>query len=738
MATIKDVASLAGVSHGTVTNVLKNAGNVSPEKVKSVMEAIETLGYKPQAAARNLKNSSMNAIGIILPNVTDSFFAQFYSSVESTLSTVGYSVILFTTNDIAEKEKRVLSEAESLRLQGIIIITCQPGNRKYFEGLMSKMKVVFVEREVKDLDCNFIALNHDKSFYYATSVLLHRNLAPIGIISSDASYSCEEKCVSGYRRALEEHTSFLPQDYICHTSGTNEGGFQAMSQLLQLSSPPKSVICTSTQLTEGAIGALNWSGEHVSIITLGESNWNDNRFSAVETIPRPSLMLGEKAANLLLDNINNPVFYDKKRIFFNNEHVDFESNSTPALKYRETIRVMLPHGVCSKAAFDAMLPDLERKIGVKAVLDEYDFYPLYDNIKKNSDSSDYDVFIFDLSWLSDFASNGLLYDLSSLIKEHNLDLDSIAPKHMQKYMTYNGTEYALLHRFTGQLLFYRKDLFEDVKLRRLFYNQYNSELKAPRSWIELNAIARFFTRKFNPESPTAYGFTMGRAHPSAIVCDFLPRLWALGGNVFDAKGHVILDSPEAAKALNGYIESIQYCSPDIDKYGWSGDAQEFAQGDVAMLMEFPERSSHFADHSVSSIVGKIGYESIPGNCPVIGGWLFGINKNSKKLNAAFEFIKWASSSECYMPITILEGLPATRELYSSVQLQVLYPWQKKAVEAIQNSMERILPDHSLNHSIIEYETIIADSIQKALNGTLSSKAALEEAAETMRRIYVSK
>jgi len=734
MATIRDVASLAGVSHGTVTNVLNNSGNVKPEKVKAVMEAVETLGYHPQAAARSLKSASMDAIGIILPNVTDSFFAQFYSSVESALSDEGFSVMLFTTNDIPEREKQIISVVKSLRLKGVILITCQPDNHAYFQNLMTRLKLVLVEREVKDLDCNFIALNHDKSIHYAASLLAERTLTPIGIILGAEGYSSEEKCLLGYKRALEELNLPCSSEYISYTSGTNEAGFRAMSQLFQLKEPPKSIICTSTQLAEGAIGALNWSNQSVSIISLGETNWNDNRFPSIEIIPRPSLLLGEESVGLLLDNINNPVFFDKRRIFLNNEYVDFKSPAAPSKHHRETIRVMLPHGVCSKAAFDAMLPDLEKKVGVKAILEEYDFLSLYDKIKNNTGNTDSDVYIFDLSWLPDFASNGILYDLSSLIEEHQLQLDHIAPENMQQYMEYNHTTYALLHRFTGQLLFYRKDLFEDMSLRRMFFDQYNSELKAHTSWIEFNEIARFFTREFNPESPTSYGFTMGRAHPSAVTCDFLPRLWALGGNVFDSKVRVTLDSPEAVKALNTYIESTRYCSSHINEYGWSEDAQEFAKGDVAMLIEYPERSSCFAEHSLSSLIGKVGYESIPGNTPVIGGWLFGINKNSQKVNAAFEFIKWASSSECYMPITILEGLPATRELYSSVQLQVLYPWQNKAIEAIENSRARILPEHSLKRGILEYEQIIADAIQKALNGT-PPKTALKEAADYMRSIY---
>ena len=73
----------------------------------------------------------------------------------------------------------------------------------------------------------------------------------------------------------------------------------------------------------------------------------------------------------------------------------------------------------------------------------------------------------------------------------------------------------------------------------------------------------------------------------------------------------------------------------INEYGWAEDALEFAEGNVAMLMEFPERTSCLSDRKYSSVAGKVGYETIPGKCPVIGGWLFGINKKSKKTQSAF-------------------------------------------------------------------------------------------------------
>ena len=98
MPTIKDVARYAGVSHGTVSNVLKGISSVSLENVRKVEEAIRELGYTPDASARNLKSDVSNIIGIVLPNITDSFFSQLYSSLNQVLRGQGYETLLYITN----------------------------------------------------------------------------------------------------------------------------------------------------------------------------------------------------------------------------------------------------------------------------------------------------------------------------------------------------------------------------------------------------------------------------------------------------------------------------------------------------------------------------------------------------------------------------------------------------------------------------------------------------------------
>jgi DNA-binding LacI/PurR family transcriptional regulator len=135
MATIKDVAKEAGVSLGTVSNVLSRKGRVSPERTKRVQEAIQKLGYTPDATARSLKTNRSMSIGVILPNISDPNFAHIFTGIERVLSEQGYTSALYTTSEIPAKENLIIDKICEQRMDGVILVTCQPQRKKAFSHL---------------------------------------------------------------------------------------------------------------------------------------------------------------------------------------------------------------------------------------------------------------------------------------------------------------------------------------------------------------------------------------------------------------------------------------------------------------------------------------------------------------------------------------------------------------------------------------------------------------------------
>ncbi|NJN95064.1 MAG: extracellular solute-binding protein [Anaerolineales bacterium] len=735
MSTIKDVAKHAGVSKSTVSNVLKGVSSVNLEIVQRVEAAIAELNYRPDAAAQRLKGVKSQNMGVILPNITDMLFAQIYSAAESTLLERGYAANLFLTHEVPEIENAIISRILSMKLVGLIIVTCQPSNRKIFHELLdSGIKIVFMEREVESLDCNYVGFRNDKSLHYATSTMLNEGCHHVGLIAGKESYTSERLCEAGYHRALMEANITVDPSYVRYTDYSNESGFKATISLLNLPHPPEAILCTSTQLAEGAIGAVRLASTSIKprVVSLGEEIWNDNRYPEVAILPRASLQAGEAAANLLLDNVEDPAFFEQRYIRLNNVRVNIEKKRwrSSVTHMNETIRVAMVEGDMAYAV-QSLLLDFKHKNGINVNIDILPHEELYALIKAKATSPDYDVFCIDILWLREFAANCLLHNFSEHSNAELPILTDIQPEFIDDFALYNGQIYAVPFMYCNQLLFYRKDLFENFKYRRMFFEQYKTELKPPKTWLEFNAVARFFTRAYNPESETEFGTTLGCRFSSAALCEFLPRLYAYDADVFDYNDRVVLDSPNAIKALLNYCESFRYASPGSPDHWWHEQVAEFASGKTAMMVLYSAYVSPLVDRSVSCVVGKIGFDSIPGGSPILGGWSFAINKASLHKIAALEFINWSCGQELSIPLTLLGNVSACKNIYTSNEIKSLYPWITKSLDVFPTSQRRELPDANTKLSIKTFEEIIARAVHDSVVGLIEPATAIGEAANKL-------
>lgn len=736
MATIKDVAKYAGVSHGTVSNVLKGVSTVSLENVQKVEAAIRALGYKPDVSARILKSDTSHNIGVVLPNITDPFFAQLYTSLLQFLRNKGYEVLLYLSNEVVDEEQRILELLQSSKPAGVVIATCQPDDTEYFQTfLASGIPTVFLERDVAGIDCNFVGFRNDKTLHYAVKTLLEDGARHIGLVTGSNLYSSELLCVQGYRRAFDDAGFTVDEQYIRFTSGRNEDAFKGVVQMYSLPNPPDAIICTNTQLITGALGAMKYvdAQQLPRFVTLCEDSWNDTRFQGVIRLPRSSLKLSDTIGQLLIDNIQNPVFFEHRRILQNNIYVDISQqtlNPQRTFSKKHKLSVAFIEGDMADAV-RSLLPAFERKTGIEVTLDVYPHEQLYDTIYHCANTSDVDVFSVDLLWLREMADRGILANLTPHIDDNFLKELNIQPELFDDFARYNGYTYGIPYQYCNQLLFYRKDLFEQVKYRRMFYEQYKAELKCPSSWSEFNAVAKFFTRAYNPDSPTLYGTTLGGRFSSAALCEYLPRLWAYGGEVFDRHGRVTLDSPNAVKALHNYCESFNYASPNSSDNWWHEQVEEFARGDTAMMIMYSSYVSRLNDRSLSNIVGQVGFEAIPGNCPTLGGWSLCINDKSNNYDIALEFIRWLCGENLAIPLMLLGSLSACKTIYNNNEIRAMYPWVQKSLEIFPTSHRREIPATGNAIGIKRYEEIIARAVHDSIIGESTPQEALRYATQQL-------
>ena len=742
MITIKDVAKLAGVSHATVSNVMNGYQGVSFDKVQRVQNAIKALGYQPDAKARSLKTNKSMTVGVILPNVIDPCFSQLFTGIERKLSEKQYTTSLYITLEIPAKEKQILQQVHQHRVDGIIIATCQPQKAEQFDSILqSEIKAVFIEREINNQEYNFVGFHNYQSIFEATSRLLANGYQMIAIVTGPEEYYSEKQCLKGYSDALAKHQVNINPRLIEISNFNKESAFKSAFRLLQLGEVPEVIITSSSQLAEGVMKAVTLCEYNLIkkpiIISLSEESWSSGSHPDMVKIARPAMLAGEMAAEVLLTNIENPAFHENKSIIL--ENLDIDLLEIRPLHYHkkeslDSLKVLMLDSSASYSTY-SLLADLRSKEGISVQIETLTIKELYYEIKKEALASNYDVFEIDVPWFPEFAECGFLSDLSDNIRENPATIADLIPGILDEYAKYNDRFYGLPYMYGTQLLFYRRDLFEDLKLQRLFFEQYHTTLKPPKTWVEYNAVAKFFTKEHNPDSPTQFGTTLGGRYPSGSLCEFLPRKWAYGGRTFDENANVVLNSKETVKALKNYCKSYQYASPGSPEYWWDEQVSEFCEGKSAMMVLFMSHATDINDRYKSKIVGKVGYDIVPGGTPLLGGWSLGINNNSRKKDLAFKFISWACRKELAIPHTILGGSTPCVNLYQSSELVSIYPWLPKSFESFNISRKRLLP--KIGEQVLserKYEEILGEAVYKSITNQLTPEVAIELAAGKFQQL----
>ena len=236
MATIKDVAKLAGVSHGTVSNIINGVQTVNSEIVKRVEIAMQELGYQPDAKARSLRNNKSNHIGIVLPNIVDDIYTRIYAGIEKATRQKMYALSLYTTGDVQEQEEEILKQIQQQRLDGVILITCMPENMQRFNQLKKAgIELVFVRRKpVEMYDNIYLSIDEKSAVQNATKTLLQKGMQDIVFLYGRENYSNETDCLAGFYEAMEQSNNPVKKNITRSIELGKENAFRAFTWLFQI------------------------------------------------------------------------------------------------------------------------------------------------------------------------------------------------------------------------------------------------------------------------------------------------------------------------------------------------------------------------------------------------------------------------------------------------------------------------------------------------------------------------
>ena len=306
--TIRDVAAAAGVSVAVVSRVLNpGSGPVAAATRGRVSDVMETLGYHPRTAARELKHGPPTTLGLLLADVSNPFFARLADQVVQEAHSRGIQVLLMTTQEDDQLESERLSTLIERRVSGIIA-TPTGNNLEIWKKLQDMgTDVVFVDRSIPSLPAvDVVTINNIESARSATALLAAHGHRRIAIISGPATSTTGRDRIAGYREALE--AAGLEQDDLLIRSAAFRGaaGGDAMTALLNLEDPPTALVVANTAQVTAVLRRLGHAGvsipDELSVIVFEDSPWTELMTPPLTIVRQPIDLLARHSVQLALSN----------------------------------------------------------------------------------------------------------------------------------------------------------------------------------------------------------------------------------------------------------------------------------------------------------------------------------------------------------------------------------------------------------------------------------------------------
>ena len=731
MATIKDVAKHAGVSIATVSNYLNKTKPVSRQASAKIAKAIDELQYTQNLAAKSLKTDAYRSIGVILPNLIDSYYLQIFQGIETAVNSAGMQLNLAFSYDIPEVEAAVARQMLQKQVCGLILVTCQLDKWKfYYENFIKNNRpLVLIDRKINSLDTNMICFDSSSAIRAVTEELLSLGYRKLTLMAGPDHLSCEKGCVQSFLCSFSNSSDGTAT--VVHMGLDKESAFRNTSKLLR-KAPPDGIIATSELAATGIVEALRVLGrstEDIPVITLGEEHWNTHTHTfASYSVPRPAIRIGSSAAQLMIRKLRSPQTQESEQITLNCNIADIrehlQQNLHPAKEntVRHTgkkLRILMldvpeTHAICR------LLKNFENQTGIHTEVELRPHSALYDAITESHRSGNgFDVYMYDLPWLPLLAAGGTLKEISTELK--NLDSNAFLPGSLEDFGKFSGGFYGIPLMYAPQMLYYRKDLFQNPILRERYEKEYGTALRPPKTFTEYNTVARFFTEQTDA---IAYGISVPAAYAECLAPELYMRLRAYGSEVIDKTGKVVLQNQNALKAYVNLLRSVRYAKPNYRQANDVNVVEDFLAGETAMLISYPGFLAEVSDLRKNNLLGSIGCSSIPGKSPLLGGWSLGISSHSKTAAEAFAFLQWACTEQMSNYFSMLGTYSAVTSTYTNDELVQLYPWRPLYQEVYPNA-KPMLPSISKGERVISPNDV-DDIVCKWLYDMLDGNENIEE------------
>lgn len=311
-ATLKQIAKELGVSVSTVSKALNDSPEISePTKIR-VQEYAKLKKYKPNSIGLNLKNRSTRTIGVIIPNILNSFFAKVFKGIEKVADEKGYKVITCISNESLEKEIGVMEMLSNGTIDGFILSISQEAQKlhqfDHFKSIISEgTPIVFFDRITDEVNCDKVVVDDVDSAINATQHLVKTGCKKIALFSAINNLSVGKLRVEGYKKALEGAGIKIDEKIIILSE--TEEDFDIKTNDFLDKNKVDAIFAVDEHASVMAMKMAVKKGlkipEEISIIGFADGVWSRRMTPSLSTVSQHGPEIGAEATKLLIERLEN-------------------------------------------------------------------------------------------------------------------------------------------------------------------------------------------------------------------------------------------------------------------------------------------------------------------------------------------------------------------------------------------------------------------------------------------------
>jgi LacI family transcriptional regulator len=300
--TISDVARRAGVSPTTVSHVLSGKRLVGAATRATVLAAIEELGYRPNHVARNLRTRQSHMIAVVVPDITNPFYAVLTRGLADAVDAAGYGTYVCNTDGQQERERKFLQDVMDRGVDGVVFASGDTASQVKLQAAGGTTPMICIGEQRDHAMCDAVIPDDERGSHEAGAFLASRGYRRIAMIQGPPRYGATR--TAGFRAAMQAAGRKVPSKYLVRGDWTRKGGYEAMTSLMALPDPPDAVFCANDLMAIGALDVAHEQGlrvpDDLAVVGFDDVDAATIVTPRLTTVRNPAYETGSAAGDLLL------------------------------------------------------------------------------------------------------------------------------------------------------------------------------------------------------------------------------------------------------------------------------------------------------------------------------------------------------------------------------------------------------------------------------------------------------